>query len=73
MTGSGRLDHEPGFNAAGADHHAFGLTVVKRTDRLQVRVEAPFIDIVRMADMAAHHWFFAANFTLLGHCRFPFD
>jgi hypothetical protein len=55
------------FDAAGAYDHAFGLTVLKRPNRLQIGVEASFVDIVGMADVVANHWFFPADLTHFGH------
>jgi len=73
LISSGRFDHKPGFNAAGADDHVLSLAVLKGTDRLQVWVEASFVDIMGVTDVATHHWFFTADFTLFCHCRFPFN
>ena len=56
-----------GFDAVGAYHHAFGLTVLKRPNRLKIGVEASFVDIVRMANVVANHWFFTADLTFFGH------
>ena len=56
-----------GFDAVGAYHHAFGLTVLKRPNRLKIGVEASFVDIVRMAVVVANHWFFSADLTFFGH------
>jgi hypothetical protein len=64
---SGGFDHMAGFNAAGTYHHAFGLTVLKRPNRLKIRVEASFVDIMRMANVAANHWFFSTDLTFSGH------
>ena len=64
---SGRFDHMAGLDAVGAYNDAFGLTVLKRSNGLQIGVEASFVDIVRMADIVANHRFFATDLTLFGH------
>ena len=64
---SGRFDHMAGLDAVGAYNDAFGLTVLKRSNGLQVGVEASFVDIVRMANVVANHWFLPADLTLSGH------
>jgi hypothetical protein len=59
--------HPAGLEASRAYHHGFGAAFGKRTDSLEVGVEAAFGDIVGMADVAAHHGFFPANSAHLGH------
>jgi hypothetical protein len=56
-----------GFDAIRAYQHALGLTILECPNRLEVGVEASFVDIVRMADIVANHRFFATDLTLLGH------
>lgn len=64
---SGRFDHMAGLDAVGAYNDAFGLTVLKCSNRLQIGVEASFVNIVRMANIVANHWFLPANLTFFGH------
>jgi hypothetical protein len=56
-----------GFDAVGTYHHAFGLTVLKRPNRLKIGVEASFVDIMRMANVVANHRFFPTDLTFSGH------
>jgi hypothetical protein len=66
----GGFNHIARFNALGADHHSLHLPVcLQRADTLQIGVETTLGDIMGMADVAAHHWFFATYCTHLGHDR----
>jgi hypothetical protein len=56
-----------GLDAAGADHHFFHLPVLQRTDSLKIRIEPAFGDIMGVADIAADHGLFPADFALFGH------
>jgi hypothetical protein len=57
-----------GLDAGAADHHGRGTAVAKGPDALKVGIEAAFVHVVGMADAAAHHRFFPADGTHLGHC-----
>jgi len=58
------------FDAAGAYINLFYLTLIKRSDPLQVGIETAFVDVVGMADIVPNHWFFSAYFTFFGHAYF---
>jgi hypothetical protein len=53
----------------GAYHYLLNPAVVQGTNPLKVRIESAFGDVVGMADIAADHGFFSANFTNHGHNR----
>ena len=57
----------PRLDAARADHDALGTPFLQCPHGLQIGVETPFIDVVGMADMIAHHGFLATDFTFPGH------
>jgi hypothetical protein len=63
----GRFDDMPRFDAAGANNPSFGTSPLKGPHGLEVGVKTTLVDIMRMADMVADHWFFAADFTFLSH------
>ena len=58
------------FDTAGAYINLFYLTLIKRSDLLQVGIETAFVDVVGMADIVSNHWFFPAYFTFFGHAYF---
>ena len=63
----GDFNYPPGFYTGGADHHLLGTAFVHRAHALQIGVEAPFGDIVSVADIVAHNRFFSAYFTYFRH------
>jgi hypothetical protein len=65
--GSGCLDDATGFDATGAHYHFFGSAVAQGAHALQVGFEPAFGHVVGMADVAADHWSFSANFTYFSH------
>jgi hypothetical protein len=56
-----------GLETTGADYHFSGLAVGESADALKIGVEASFGYVMGMADIAADHRFFSANFTHFGH------
>jgi hypothetical protein len=61
------FDHFLRSEAPRADADAFDTPVDDRPNRLEVRLEPPRADIVRVADLPSHHGTFSANLTPLGH------
>lgn len=61
---SGSLGHLAGLDAAGA-HVYFSDTALFNNcpNPLKIGVEPPFVQVVGMADIVAHHGFFSANST----------
>jgi hypothetical protein len=60
---SGGFGHAAGLDAAGAHDHLLGSSVHSGAHALQVRLETSFGNIMGMADVAAYHRFFSADFT----------
>ena len=54
----------------GAHHDFLNPAVFQGAHTLKIRVEPAFGDIVGMADIAADHGLFSANFTDHGHVYF---
>ena len=69
---AGRFGNPAGLDAVCADPDPSGLTVLNRPDFLEVGIPAFFGLIVGMADIIAHHGFFAADFTYSCHFRGSF-
>jgi len=67
-----RLNNPAGLDAAGADFYLSGLAVLNSLYLLEVGVPTFLGLIVGMADIIAHHGFFAADFTYLCHYRVSF-
>jgi hypothetical protein len=64
------FDHLLGAEAPRADADAFDTAVDDRPNRLEVRLEPPRADIMRMANLPAHHGTLSANLTPLGHIQY---
>jgi hypothetical protein len=63
----GCFDNVAGFNATGANHHFFDSAVGHIAHALQIGIKSALGQIVCMADIVAHHWFFATYFTYFRH------
>ena len=61
------LKNLPGFQAGGTNRNPFGDAVNQGADFLQVRVPAPFGDIVGVGYVIAVHRLLAAYFTNFSH------
>ena len=66
-TQAGLFQDLAGFEAAGADPDSLRLAVHPGVNRLQVDVETPLPDVVRVADGIAESRFLAAYFASLSH------
>ena len=67
-----RLNNPAGLDAACADCYLFGRTILNSPYLWEVGVPAFLGPIVGMADIIAHHGFFAADLTYLCHYRVSF-
>jgi len=56
-----------GADTAGARIDFLHTAVAKRSNPLQIRVEAPFIDIMGMAHIVAHQGTFSTYIAYFGH------
>lgn len=70
-TVSSRLYHFAGGYTARAHVGAAFPAVRQYPDPLDIRVPAPFVDIVGMADPVAEDRFFPADITFLRHSLYP--
>jgi len=61
------LEDFAGLDASGANANALANAVHNGFDRLQIRIPATARDIVRVRDVVAELWTFAADFTYLCH------
>ena len=67
MSGLGCFDNPTRFDTVGTNDHFFGFALVQCADILQIRIESSLGNIMGMADIVAHHRFFATYFTYSGH------
>jgi hypothetical protein len=62
-----RLDDLIGPETPGADAHALGSAIDDGANVLQIRLETPRTDVMRVTHLAADNRLLAANLTMLGH------
>jgi hypothetical protein len=56
-----------GFETAGADVHFANPTIDAGANALDIRIEAPFGDIVSVRDVVSEHRFLTANIAYFRH------
>jgi hypothetical protein len=66
-----RFNDLAGLDAAGADAHALVAAAYFGVDRAEVDVPAPLGHVVRVGDVVAELWAFAADFADLCHGETP--
>ena len=61
------FDNLAAFNAASANFDALAGAIDQRADSLQVRIKAAASPVIRVGNIVAKLWAFAAQFTTISH------
>jgi len=67
LSGLGCFDDPSRLNTIGTYHHLLNAAVINRSHALQVRIKATLGQIMGVAHVIPHKWFFTTDLTYFSH------